>query len=102
MFRFVTVQPRDFADEKHRTDRKQSPSNWFDFIATSRTPSSLPQDGNIGIGVFPQRQEVLLSGVAFRGVTLERVGPCQAKMGQRAHRKFPHNSRVINDFLKRL
>ena len=32
------------------------------------------EDGNVGVGVFPQREEILIRGPGFDGVALQRVG----------------------------
>jgi len=34
----------------------------------------LLQDGDVGVGVFPEGEEVLLGGVSFRSVARHRVG----------------------------
>ena len=32
------------------------------------------QDGNVGVGVFPQREEILIRGAGFGGVALQHIG----------------------------
>jgi hypothetical protein len=34
----------------------------------------LLEDGNVGIGVFPEREEILIGGAGFRGVALQCIG----------------------------
>src|ERR1017187_266235 len=34
------------------------------------------QDGDVGVGVFPERQEILICSLGFGGVACERVGTC--------------------------
>ena len=34
----------------------------------------LLQDGNVGVGVFPKREEILIRGAGMRGVALDHVG----------------------------
>jgi hypothetical protein len=37
------------------------------------------QDGDVGIGIFPERQEILVLGACFRGVALQGIGASQAQ-----------------------
>ena len=46
----------------------------------------LLQDREVGVSVFPQREEILVSNAALRGVALKGVSASQAKMSQHAHR----------------
>ena|SRR6516225_12196085 len=45
---------------------------------------SLFQDGNVGIGVLPEREEVLVSGSCFVRFALENIGASKAEAGERA------------------
>jgi hypothetical protein len=38
------------------------------------------EDGNVGVGVFPERQEILVSSAGFGGVALHGVGAGEAEM----------------------
>jgi hypothetical protein len=38
------------------------------------------QDGNVRVGVFPQREEILIRSACFRGVALQRIGTCETKV----------------------
>ena len=40
------------------------------------------QDGNVGIRVFPERQEVLVSGLCFLGVALENIGTSKTETSE--------------------
>src|SRR5271157_2329688 len=40
------------------------------------------QDWNIGVGVFPQGEEVLISSFSFVRIFLQRVGTCEPQMRQ--------------------
>jgi|SRR5262249_32936289 len=42
----------------------------------------LLQDRDIGVGVFPEGEEILVSGAGFGIVTLKRIGATKAEMGQ--------------------
>ena len=68
------------------------------------------QDGGVGVGVFPQRKEVLVScncphaggiGVrALRSLGLQSIGACHAQMRQRSRPAVPDYAAVVEDFLK--
>jgi hypothetical protein len=38
----------------------------------------LLQDGDVGVGVFPQREEVLICRAGLGGLALKRIGAAQA------------------------
>ena len=42
------------------------------------------EDGNVGIGVFPQGQEILIRRLGFGGVALQRIRAGEAQMRERA------------------
>ena len=44
----------------------------------------LLQDGDVGVGVFPEREEILICGLRFSRVALQGVGTRQAEMSERA------------------
>ena len=58
------------------------------------------QDGNIGIGIFPQRKEILVRGARFRVVTGESICAAQAELGQRRVRAVPGYAFVVENFLE--
>ena len=58
------------------------------------------EDGNIGVGVLPEGEEVLIGAAAFRRITGHRVRARQTEMGQRAGKKIPHDAAVVEHFLK--
>ncbi len=41
------------------------------------------QDGDVGVGVFPQREEIIVGGARFGGVALESVGRVNPTAGGR-------------------
>jgi hypothetical protein len=43
---------------------------------------SLLQDRDVGVGVFPEGEEILVGGAGFGGVAGHRVGSAELKMGQ--------------------
>src|ERR1700689_4218307 len=58
------------------------------------------EDGDVRIGVFPERKKVLVCHRVFRNVMRSRVGSRELKMGQRTHHKISHNAMVIEQFLE--
>jgi hypothetical protein len=42
----------------------------------------LLNDGDVGIGVLPQREEALVGGTGLGGIALERVGTREAELGE--------------------
>jgi hypothetical protein len=51
---------------------------------------SLLQDGDIGVGVFPEREEILIGGAGFGRVALQGVSARQSQPGQRTPGKVHH------------
>ena len=58
------------------------------------------QDGNVGVGVFPEREEILIGGSGLDRVALHGVSTGQSQPGQRAPGKVHHQSSVLDEFLK--
>src|SRR5260370_9210976 len=61
---------------------------------------SLLQDWNVMVGVFPQRQEILIRGAALGGVALARKGPCGCECGQPAAGFLQNNTTMVEVSLK--
>ena len=49
-------------------------------------------DGNVGVGVFPEGEEVLIRGFRFGGVALHGVSATELKMGKSADGRVRHNA----------
>jgi hypothetical protein len=60
----------------------------------------LLQDGDVGIGVFPEREEILIGRAGFGRITLHGIGAGKSEAGQCATRKVHHHSSVVNELLK--
>src|ERR1035437_7080849 len=68
------------------------------------------QDGDVGVGVFPEGEEIFVGGEcasasevgigAGRGAGGERVGAGYAEMRERSGPAEPDDAAVIDDFLK--
>ena len=61
---------------------------------------SLLQDGDIGIGIFPEGEEILISRARSGQVMRKRAGPTQAEMSQRNQREVYDQAGVIENPLK--
>src|SRR5579863_10733991 len=59
----------------------------------------LDQHGNVGVGVFPRGQEVLVGGSSLRLVALKRVGASQTQAGERIERIDRVDAAVVEDLL---
>ncbi len=60
----------------------------------------LLKDGNVGIGVLPECEEILIRSAALGGVALQRIGTCELEMGQRADGFIQNNATMVEDSLK--
>src|SRR5260370_17581858 len=58
------------------------------------------QNGDVGIGVFPESEEVLIGSLGFRGVAGEDISAGKAEMRQRAQRKVDDNAAVPQNLLE--
>jgi hypothetical protein len=41
------------------------------------------QDGDVGVGILPQREEIIVGGASLRAIARQGVGACDAKMRER-------------------
>jgi hypothetical protein len=64
-------------------------------IAASCTQLWRHEDGDLGIGVLPQREEILIGRLGFGGVALHGIGARQAQARQRAERAVDHYAPTI-------
>src|SRR5580693_209472 len=62
-------------------------------------PSS-DEDGDVGVGVFPQREEILISRLGLGGVALQDIGSADLEMRECAPRKVHHQSSMVDELLK--
>ena len=58
------------------------------------------QDGDVGVGVFPEGEEILISSFGLGGITFECVGAGEAEVGERASFARSCQSLVAEDLLK--
>jgi hypothetical protein len=58
------------------------------------------EDGDGGVGVLPQREEILIRGARLGRVAYHCIRPAEAKTRQRADDEISHHARMIDDQLK--
>ena len=58
------------------------------------------ENGDAGVGIFPEREEILVCRFRFCGVAAEGVGAAQAKLCQRMLGRHGANASMIDDLLK--
>ena len=54
------------------------------------------EDGNVGVGVFPESEEILICRLGFGGVTLHGVSAAKAKVGACACRTIPQQAGSVS------
>jgi hypothetical protein len=60
----------------------------------------LLQDWNVGVGVFPDREKVLIRGSRLRRIFLQRICASESKMRKRTDHLEQNNAGVAEDFLE--
>ena len=60
----------------------------------------LLEDGNVGVGVFPESEKILVTGPRFGGVSGYRVGATETQVCQRADRLIQDNPRMVENLLE--
>ena len=58
------------------------------------------EDGDVGVGLFPLGEEVLIGGTGFGSVALHGVSAGQAEMGKRARGAIPQQPAMVQYFLE--
>jgi hypothetical protein len=58
------------------------------------------KDGNVGVGIFPEREEILIRGSGFGGVALQCVGTGETEMAEYADGFIERNAARVEDFLE--
>src|ERR1700730_5265582 len=58
------------------------------------------EHGNVRVGVFPERQEILIRRLGLGGVALHGIGTGEAEMGQCAYRFVQRNPAMIQNLLE--
>ena len=61
---------------------------------------SFLQDGDVGVGVFPESKEVLILCMGFGCIALESVGAGETKMGESADWRVQCDAAMVNDILE--
>src|ERR1700683_389075 len=58
------------------------------------------EDGDAGVGIFPEREEILIGGAGFGSVALLRIGASEAEMGESADEVVHDDAEMVEDFLE--
>ena len=58
------------------------------------------ENRNVGVGVFPEREEILIGCLGFRGVALHGVGAGEAEMRECSGRTIPQQPAMVENFLE--
>jgi hypothetical protein len=58
------------------------------------------EDGNVWVGIFPEREEISVRGASFDGVTLQYAGATETEMCRRTDGVVTHDAAIVEDFLE--
>ena len=58
------------------------------------------ENGNVRVGVFPEREEILIGRLGFGGVALHGIGSADLEMRECTDGFVEHNSAMVEDFLE--
>src|ERR1700751_1553176 len=58
------------------------------------------ENGNVGVGVFPERAEILVGCLGFGGVAPHGIGTCETKMRQCSEGTIQDDAWMVKKFLK--
>jgi len=58
------------------------------------------KDGNVGVAVFPEGEEIFVCILRFGGVARDGVGTGKLKTGERAEQEILHDSGMIGELLE--
>ncbi len=70
------------------------------FTAASRAPLGLLQDRNVGVGVFPEDQEILIRAFCLGHLAVDRVGSAKLEMGECAQSEVHHDAAMVEKLLE--
>jgi hypothetical protein len=60
----------------------------------------LLQDGDVGVGVFPEGEEVLVGGAGLGSVAAHRVGSTELKVCECTQRKVLYHAAMVEQLLE--
>src|SRR5271156_2830611 len=108
--------PRSFAPRNNGSDSVSDNATYRPLTAEGLPKSSVPgpsellqlrvlrlgffQDGDVGVGVFPEREEIVVGALRLPCVALQGVSAGEAEAGQRSPGKVPHQSAMVKELLK--
>ena len=62
--------------------------------------SRVLEDGDVSVGVFPQREEIVVSRLCLRWIARQHVGSAQLQVRERTDRIADHNPSMIENLLE--
>jgi hypothetical protein len=60
----------------------------------------LLEDGDVGVGILPEGEEVPIGGAGFRSVASQFKGTAQAETRQSTYRVIHDDAAMVSDFLE--
>lgn len=97
-------RPRRFSDLRRRrrnpfwtTQLKFTP-RWLFQLCVLQLSSD--ENGDVGVSVFPEREEILIGGLGFRHVAFHRVGSADLQMRECADGFVNYDPAMLQDFLE--
>ena len=111
-WRFFTSYPfaHHFSDWLTNWERPGSPhliadsplgsTHWDLLLQFGVLGFGLDKDGDVGVRIFPEGEEILIRGTCFDRVPTHRVSTRQAEAGQRSPWEVHHQSSVVDELLK--
>jgi hypothetical protein len=60
----------------------------------------LLEDGDVGVGVFPQREKILISSLRFRAIASQGIRAAKPKMRECGQRLISDHACMVENFLK--
>jgi hypothetical protein len=58
------------------------------------------EDGDIGVGVFPECEEIVVGGTSLRCVALKGIGAGKTEVREGSRFTRPYNPSMVENFLK--
>src|SRR5438034_59848 len=74
--------------------------NFQNLFTKGAPPGKQIQNGDVRVGVLPQREEFLIGSTGFGGVALHSIGSAELEMRQCADRFVENDSAMVENFLE--
>src|SRR5207249_10728213 len=93
-------ETRKFPPVLQRTLRSTGPRKDAELLQLPVLYLGFLQDGDVGVGVFPEREEILVRALRFGGVACHRVGTSELKTRQCSGHKVHDDTAMIEQLLE--